>query len=131
MDGLQLFAQVVFSLGLVDFSLDLRLDLVAEFQNLDLLVDEDRHLPQALLDRNGLQNILLFGDAHVQIGGDEVGKVARPVDAGYHHGDLVRDGGDQPDRLDGLILEVLLHGADFRILEVRFHRLEDPRPEAG
>ena len=50
--------------------------------DVELALDEQQHAPQALLDRQRLEQRLPVGERHVQVGGDGVGELARILDLG-------------------------------------------------
>ena len=60
LDRLQLLAQEELSLALVELRLHLRLDLRPELEHLELPVEDHRHLAQALLDVDELEQLLLL-----------------------------------------------------------------------
>ncbi len=74
LDGLHLLPEIVFPLGLIHVLLHLRLDLIAQFQNLNLPVQEQVNLVEPLMDINHLQESLFFRCVNVQVRGNEVGQ---------------------------------------------------------
>ena len=77
LDGLELLAQHVLALVAPHLLLDLAVDLLADLQHLVLARQELQHLAQAGLEVEGLEDVLLLVDLHVQVRGDEVGQLAR------------------------------------------------------
>ena len=82
LDRLELLAQVELPLPAAELLLDLRLDLLLGVDDGELALDEQQHAPQALLDRQRLEQRLPLGERHVQVGGDGVGELAGVVDLG-------------------------------------------------
>ena len=80
LDRLQLLAQEELSLALVELRLHLRLDLRPELEHLELPVEDHRHLAQALLDVDELEQLLLLLRLQPERRRDERCKRARVVD---------------------------------------------------
>ena len=80
LDRLQLLAQEVLALALLHLRLDLRLDLRAELDHLELTAEDRRDRAQALLDVRGLEQLLLLLRLQAHGRGDEVGEDGRVVD---------------------------------------------------
>ena len=80
-DHLQLLAQHVLALVLVEPRLDLFLDLVAHLEHLQLLGEELVEALEAPRDVRGGEQLRLGGQGDVEVRGDEVGELAGVVDA--------------------------------------------------
>ena len=107
LDRLHLLVEIIFPLGLLHLPLHAAADLLLHLQDADLALHQGEDLLQALGDVDDLQQGLLLGDLHRQMGGDGIGQLARL-------GDL-RDGGERLRR-DLLVelhiaLELLRHRA--------------------
>ena len=79
LDRLHLLAEEELTLALLHLRLDLRLDLGAELEDLELPVQDPRELAQSCFDVRLLEELLLFLGLQPQRGGDEVGERARIV----------------------------------------------------
>ena len=77
LDRLQLLAQEVLALALVDLRLDLRLDLGAEPHHLQLAGEDLREPAQPLRDVDLLEQLLLLGARDPQRAGDQVARAPR------------------------------------------------------
>ena len=86
LDRLQLLAQEELALPLLHFLLDLRLDLGAELEDLELAVQDCRHLAEPRLHVGELEQVLLLLGLEAQRRGDEIAERARVVDV--RSGDL-------------------------------------------
>ena len=73
-DRLQLLAQQHLALPLAQLLLDLRLDLLLSVEDADLALHLNEHAPQALLDRQDLEQCLALGGLHVEVARHEVGE---------------------------------------------------------
>ncbi len=94
LDGLDLLVEVVLFLRALHLPLDARLDVAVEVELFDFDVE---HVGNARQARGGIEDaeqFLLFLDAELQVGGDDVGELGRLVHA--HGGD------------DGFVVERLL-----------------------
>ena len=80
LDRLQLLAQEVLPLGALHLGLDLGLDLRAELDDLELPVEDDRGLAEALLDIELLEQQLLLLGLEPQRRRDEMAESARVLD---------------------------------------------------
>ena len=98
LDRLQLLAQEVLALALLHLGLDLRLDLRAELEHLELAVQDRRDLAQPLLDVDRLEQLLaLLGLDAAQRRGDEMGERARVVDVRRRELELLGQVGREAD----------------------------------
>ena len=77
LDRLELLAQVVLALALVDLRLDLRLDLGAELDHLELAGEDLGEAAQAARDVDLLEQLLLLGGRDPQRPGDQVRRAPR------------------------------------------------------
>ena len=77
LDGLQLLAQDVLALALVELGLDLGLDAALELEDLDLAGQERGDELEALDDVEGLEQLLALLGGHVRAVGDHVREEAR------------------------------------------------------
>ena len=89
LDRLQLLAQEVLALALLELGLDLRLDLRADRHHLELAGEDLREAAQALGDVELLEQLLLLLGAEPQRAGDQVAERARVVDVGDHDLELL------------------------------------------
>ena len=111
LDRLQLLAEEVLALALLELGLDLRLDLRAELHHFQLAFEDAEHVAQpgghvALLE----QRLLLVG-LQAQGRGDEVRERARVVDVRGRELELGRQVGDERDQA----AELGLHAAGERL----------------
>ena len=116
LDGLELLAQVVFALALVHVALDLGLDLVAQFQNVQLVVDHLGDQLQALGGILEFEHLLLLFGAGVDGRGDHVGQGARLLDGVGHLADLGRQARRQLHDARKLLDHVGHEGRGFVVL---------------
>ena len=65
LDGFELLAQVIFTLALVHIAFDLGLNLVAQFQNAELVIDQPGNDLQAFRGILCLQDLLFFPGAGI------------------------------------------------------------------
>ena len=91
LDGLELLAQDVLALGLVQLRLDLGLDAALELEDLDLAGEEGGDELEALDDVERLEQLLALLGGHVRAVGDHVGQQARLGDVARGDGGLRRD----------------------------------------
>ena len=111
LDGLQLLAEDVLALGLVELRLDLGLDAALQLEDLDLAGEEGRHELEPLDDVERLEQLLALLGRHVRAVRDHVGEQARLRDVACRDGGLRRHG---RARLD-VLLDLALHGAHERL----------------
>ena len=97
LDRLQLLAQDVLALGLVHLGLDLRLDLGADLEHLELAREDLRQPPQPLGDVDLLEQRLALLGRDPQRAGDQVRERARVLEVGHRHLQLL---GQVRDLLD-------------------------------
>ena len=97
LDRLQLLAEEVLALALLQLGLHLRLDLRAELEHLQLAVQDQRDLAQPLLDVGQLEQLLLLLGLQPQRRGDEVAERARVVDVRGGELELLGQVRDEPD----------------------------------
>src|SRR4030095_12624871 len=90
LDRLQLLAQEVLALALVQLGLDLGLDPRAELEHLELTAHDHRELPKTLLDVGELEQALLLLGLQPKCRRDEVRERSRVVDV--RRGELARGG---------------------------------------
>ena len=106
LDRLELLAQVVLALALVDLRLDLGLDLGAELDHLELAGEDLREPAQPPADVDLLEQLLLLGGRDPQRPGDQVGERRGVVDVGDRELELLRQIGDLLDDLGEGALDV-------------------------
>ena len=99
LDRLELLAQVVLALSLLDPRLDLGLDLGAELDHLELAGEDLRQPSQALADIDLLEQLLLLGGRDPQCPGDQMGQRRGVVHVGDRELELLRQIGDLLDDL--------------------------------
>ena len=99
LDRLELLAQVVLALALLDPRLDLGLDLGAELDHLELAGEDLREAAQAPADIDLLEQLLLLGGRDPQRPGDQMGERRGVVDVGDRELELLRQIGDLLDDL--------------------------------
>ncbi len=106
LDGLQLLAQEIFALRLVDLAAHIGLDLLLHGEQLDLLAQRLVDALDALHRVGDLEDLLglLHLEAHVRDG--EVGKLARIVHVLDDHHDVGQDHLAEGDELLDLLLYV-------------------------
>ena len=91
---------------LLELGLDLRLDLAAELDHLELAVEDDRHLPQPLPDVDELEQLLLLVRLQADRRRDEAAQRARVADVRGCDLELLRQIRDEPDDATELVLDV-------------------------
>ena len=112
LDRLQLLAQEVLALALVDLGLDLRLDLRAELDHLELAGEDLRETPQPLGHVDGLEQLLLLLGGDAQRAGDQVGERRGLVEVGDGELKLLGQVGDRLDDLAEGALDVAGQGLE-------------------
>ena len=105
LDRLQLLAQEELALALVHLGLDLRLDLRAELDDLELAVQDHEDLAQAHGDVRLLEQALLLLGLEAQRRADEVREGARVVHVRGGELELRREVGDERDQPAELVLD--------------------------
>ena len=115
LNRLELLAQVVLALILVELGLHLRLDLVAQFEQLDLAPQDDDQLfqPRAHVERR--QQILRLLDRDFQIRGDHVGEPAGLAHLHRHHLQFVGQIRHQRHELGKLAHQMRLQRVEFLV----------------
>jgi hypothetical protein len=97
LDRLQLLTQEELALPLLHLLLDLRLDLRAQLEDLELAIQDGRDLAQPRLDVTLLEQRLLLDGLQAQRRGDEVAQRARIFDVGSRDLQLLGQVRHQPD----------------------------------
>jgi len=116
LDGLELLAQEVLALDLLHLRLGLRLDLAAQLQNFQLLV-EDGHQPAELgRDVVDLQELLAFLQVDPDVGCDGVDDLQRIVHVQGGGDQLRRDAGHQLRQVGKLVDDVAGQGLDLDVV---------------
>ena len=124
-DRLELLAQVVLALILVDLFFDLALDLVADAQHLELARQQRHHGLQTVLQIHRLQDRLFLFGRDVHVGGHEVAELAGVVDPIDHLARLFGHLRDELHHLLGGALEVHEERFDLDVIDVlRFFVIE-------
>ncbi len=106
LDRLQLLAQVVLALALLDLRLDLRLDLGAELDHLELAGEDLGQAAQPPADVHLLEQLLLLLGRDPQRAGDQVRERRGVVDVGDRELELLGQVGDLLDDLGEGALDV-------------------------
>jgi hypothetical protein len=106
LDRLQLLAQEVLTLALVELRLDLRLDLRPELDHLEFAGEDLRQAPQALGHVDLLQELLLLLGRDAQGAGDQVRECRGVLDVGDRELQLLGQVGDLLDDLRERVLDV-------------------------
>jgi len=129
LDRFKLLTQVKLPLALVHVLLDLRLDLLSQFKDLKLSVDQAGNLFQTFLHVLGLEGLLLFVFAHVEAGGDQVcqhSALIKGLGQGSH---LLRKVRRKFEHLVEQAHEVAHHGNHFNVLNAFLRNRLNPRVE--
>ena len=129
LDRLELLAQDVLALGLVELRLDLALDLALQLEDLDLAVQERRDELEALDDVDRLEELLALLGRHVGAVGDHVGEQAGLGDVAGGDGRLRRHGCARLDVLLDLGLDRLHQRLDLEVLRGGVRQLLHGRHE--
>jgi hypothetical protein len=106
LDGLELLAQDVLALVAPHLFLHLGVDLLAHLEHLVLARQELQHAPQARLDVEDFQDLLLLVDLHVEVRGDEIGELARFAHAVEQRRRFLGQLGHELDHALGDVLDV-------------------------
>ena len=128
LDRLHLLAQEVLALGLAHLGLDLRLDLRAQLEHLQLAAQDRRRRTQPLLDVRRLEQLLLLLGLEAERRGDEVGEHAGVVDVRRGELQLVGQRRDELDHPRELVLHRSRERLDLAALLVdvgKLHELPD------
>ena len=131
LDRFQLLAQEELALAFVDLRLDLRLDLGAELDHLELAGEDLREVAQAVGDVDLLQQLLLLLGRDPQRAGDQVAERRRVVDVGDRHLQLLRQVGDLLDDLREGALDVAGQRLELGARLDHVGQLGDPRDQVG
>ena len=105
LDGAQLLAQVVLALLLVHPGLRFGLDLLAQVEHVEPLLDQHAQAAQALDRIEDLQQLLALVGRELGREGDQVGQPARLFDAAHHRQHLFRHVRKHAD----VVLDLLHH----------------------
>ena len=108
LDRLELLAQDELALALLDLALDLRLDLGADRDDLELAGEQLDQAPQPPGDVDLLEQLLLLLGRQPQRAGDQVGQRAGVVDVGDGELQLLGQVGHLLDDLRERLLDVAL-----------------------
>ncbi len=106
LDRLELLAQDVLALVAAHLFLDLRVDLFADLEHLELPREELQHRAHARLQIEGLEHVLLLVDLDVQVRGDQIGELPRLGDAVDQRAGLFGELGHELDDPLGDVLQV-------------------------
>ena len=129
LDRLELLAQEVLALALVDLGLDLGLDLRAELDHLELAGEDLGQAPQPLGHVHGLEQLLLLLGGDAKRPGDQMGEGGGVVEVGDGELELLGQVGNRLDDLGESALHVAGEGLELGgLFEHVRHRL-DPRDE--
>ena len=131
LDRFQLLAEEELALPLVDFGLDLGLDLAAQLDDLELAGEDLGEPAQAGADVELLEQLLLFGGRDPQRAGDQVAERRRVVDVGDRHLQLLGQVGDVLDDLGEGALHVAGQRLQLGPLLADVGQLGDPGDEVG
>ena len=131
LDRLELLAQQVLALGLVELGLHLRLDPRAHGGDLELAREDLRQPPQALGDVALLQQLLLLLGLDPQRAGDQVRERGRVVEVGDRHLQLLRQVRRLVDDAREHLLDVAHQRRQLVALLDDVRRLGDARDDVG
>ena len=127
----KLLAQDVLALPALQRFLGLLADLLGQAQDFDLLRQDAQQLVQALLDVEGLEQVLLLGRREVGGIGDEIGKRRRRLNLVYGVGKLFRQRRQQRDRLARPLLQLMHAGGDLGRIDLGLANLIDQGDKEG
>ena len=131
LDRLELLAQHVLALGLVELGLHLRLDARADRDDLELAREDLRQPPQPLGDVALLEQLLLLLGLDPQRAGDQVRERRRVVEVGDRHLQLLGEVRDLLDDARERLLDVAHQRGQLGALLDDVGRLGDARDEVG
>ena len=131
LDGLELLAQEVLALALVELGLDLRLDLRADRHHLELARQDLRQPAQPLADVDLLEQRLLLLGLEPQCPRDQVREHAGIVDVGDHDLELLGQVGHLLDDVGERLLHVAHQRGQLRGLVDDVGRLGHLRHQVG
>ena len=110
LDGAHLLAQEVLALLLVHPGLGLGLDLLAQVEDVEPLLDHHAEAAQPLDRIEDLEQLLALVGRELRREGDQVGQPARLLDAAHHRQHFFRDVRQHAD----VVLDLLQHGGHRR-----------------
>ena len=116
LDRLELLAQEILALALVELGLDLGLDLRPKCDHLELARQDLRETAQPLGHVDLLEKLLLLVGRQAQRTGDQMREDARVVDVGDHHLELVGEVRDLFDDVREGLLDVAHQRRELRRL---------------
>ena len=125
LDRLQLLAEEELALALLHLLLDLRLDLRAELEHLELAVQDRRDLAQPRFDVRELEQALLLVGLQAQRRGDEIAERARIVDVRRCDLQLFGEVGNEADDAGEEVLDVARERFDLRGLGHLVRQLDE------
>ena len=131
LDRFQLLAQEELALALVDFGLDLGLDLAAELDHLELAGEDLREPAQPRGDVDLFEQSLLLLGGDPQRAGDQVAEGGGVFDVGHRHLQLLGQVGDVLDDLREGALHVAAQRLQLGALVDHVGQLGDPRHQVG
>ena len=131
LDGLELLAQHVLALVLAHLLFDLRVDALTHLQDLELSGEQPEHLPDALLGIDGLEELRLFVDGRVEVGGDEVRQLTRLLDGVDERARLAGQLGHQLDDLLRDVAKAHREGLGLDVLSLGLVESRNARPQIG
>jgi hypothetical protein len=91
LNGFHLFAQVVFFLDLLHLLAHLATDLLFHHHDLELAVENASDFFESFARNKSFENLLLFFDLEVEVGGDNVGETAGLLNVVGDHDHFERD----------------------------------------
>ena len=131
LDGLELLAQEVLALALVDLAAHVALDLRAQLQHVELAGQDADELAHALLDVVLLEQVLLVLGLDAHGAGDEEGERPRLLHVGGRHLELLRQVGDERHDLAEHAEQAGAQGVDLTRLPGLVLDLLDARHQVG
>ena len=131
LDRLQLLAQHVLALRALHLRHDLRLDLRADGDDVELAREDLAEPPQPLADVDLLQQRLLLLDLDPQRAGDQVRERGRVLEVGDRHLQLLGEVRDLLDDAGERLLDVAHQRGQLRALLDLVGELGDARDEVG
>ena len=129
LNRLKLLAQVVLALILVELGLHLRLDLVPQFEHLDLAPEDRDQLFQPRTNFEGREQILRLFDRDLKVRGDHVGQAAGLLHLHRHHLQFVGQVRHQRNKLGELADEMRVQRVDFLVGRIRLDQPGHVREE--
>jgi len=129
LDGLELLAQVVLALALVDLAAGLGLDALSDLHELLLPGQQPGDELEALLDVEGFERRLLVRGVQRQAEGDQVAERPGIVDIRHGHFRRVVDVRHHLDDRQELLAQVSEKGAGLDVLDLFVGLVSDLRPQ--